>query len=202
MVAEMVIGITGGIGSGKSYILSIMEKQFGCLVLEADRIAQKLEQPSGVCFPAILQLFGREILDFYGKIDRQKLGGIVFSDRKKLEQLNQIVHPAVKETIQKRIQLSQAEEPERNIVIEAALLLEDHYDKICDRIWYIYSDIEIRKKRLKELRGYSDEKIATVIKNQLSEEIFKERCDSIIFNDTTEEELIKQIENCLRKSRQ
>lgn len=198
----MVIGITGGIGSGKSYVLSIMKERFGCLALEADRIAQELEQPDGRCFPAILQLFGREILDFDGEIDRRKLGGIVFSDREKLERLNRIVHPAVKETIQDRIRLSQAEQPKRDIVIEAALLLEDHYDRICDTIWYIYSDMEIRRRRLKELRGYSEEKIAAVIKNQLSEERFQTQCNDVIFNDTTEEELIWQIENCLKKSRQ
>lgn len=201
-MSEMVIGITGGIGSGKSYVLSIMEQRFGCLGLKADGIAQELELQSGLCYPAILQLFGKEILDLDGQIDRQKLGRMVFSDREKLVQLNRIVHPAVKETIQERIRLSQADQPNRNIVIEAALLLEDHYDQICDTIWYIYSDIEIRRKRLKELRGYSEEKIAAVMKNQLSDEIFRKQCDSIIFNDTTEIELIKQIENCLRMSRQ
>ena len=117
-------------------------------------------------------------------------------------QLNQIVHPAVKETIQQRIRFLQAEQPERDIVIEAALLLEEQYDKICDMIWYIYSDIAVRKRRLKEQRGYSEEKIAAVMKNQLSDEIFRKQCNCIIKNDTTEEELIKQIESCLKKSRQ
>ena len=144
----MVIGITGGIGSGKSYILSIMEQRYHCLVLEADRIAWELEQPSGLCYPAILQLFGREILEADGTIHRQKLGQIVFSDRKKLEQLNRIVHPAVKERIQQTIRQSQVEFPNRKIVIEAALLLEERYDKICDTIWYIYASAEVRIKRL------------------------------------------------------
>lgn len=198
----MVIGITGGIGSGKSYILSIMEQRFGCLILEADRIAWELEEPSGFCYPAILQTFGREILDLDGRIQRQKLGRIVFSNREKLMQLNQIVHPAVKKTIQQKIRLSQQKQPNRDIVIEAALLLEERYDKICDAIWYIYSDMEVRKKRLKEQRGYSEEKIAAVMANQLSDEIFRKQCNYIIENNTTEEELIKQIESCLKKSRQ
>lgn len=202
MVFGMIIGITGGIGSGKSYVLSIMEEQFGCLVLEADGIAQELEQPSGECFPLILQLFGREILDFDGQIDRKKLGGIVFSDRKQLEQLNQIVHPIVKEKIRERIRLSQVEQPKRDIVIEAALLLEDHYDSICDTIWYIYANRKVRKRRLRELRGYSEEKIAAVMKNQLSEEVFQKKCDAVIMNETTKEALIRQIEECLKKSRQ
>lgn len=202
MVFGMIIGITGGIGSGKSYVLSIMEEQFGCLVLEADGIAQELEQPSGECFPLILQLFGREILDFDGQIDRKKLGGIVFSDRKQLEQLNQIVHPIVKEKIRERIRLSQVEQPKRDIVIEAALLLEDHYDSICDTIWYVYANRKVRKRRLRELRGYSEEKIAAVMKNQLSEEVFQKKCDAVIMNETTKEALIRQIEECLKKSRQ
>ncbi len=198
----MVIGITGGIGSGKSYILSIMEQRYHCLVLEADRIAWELEQPSGLCYPAILQLFGREILEADGTIHRQKLGQIVFSDRKKLEQLNRIVHPAVKERIQQTIRQSQAEFPNRKIVIEAALLLEERYDKICDTIWYIYASEEVRRKRLKEQRGYSEEKIAAIMGNQLSDTIFREKCNCIIENDTTEEKLIEQIENCLKNSGQ
>lgn len=202
----MVIGITGGIGSGKSYLLSLMEKRFDCLVLEADQIARELQLPSGFCYPEILRTFGKEILDLDGQIDRQKLGEIVFSDREQLKRLNQIVHPAVKKTIQEKMKLSQREQPKRDIVIEAALLLEDRYDRICDTIWYIHSDEEIRRKRLKEFRGYSEEKITAVIKNQLSEEIFRKQCDCIIFNnifqENREEELIKQIENCLKTSRQ
>lgn len=198
----MIIGITGGIGSGKSYVLSVMEKRFGCLLLEADVIAWQLEQPSGSCYKAIVQLFGEEILAPDGMIDRQKLGQIVFSDQEKLKKLNQIVHPAVKEEIQKEIRQSQAEKPERIILIEAALLLEDHYDTICDTIWYIRSSEETRRKRLKERRGYSEEKICAVMKNQLSEEEFISKCDSVIDNDHTEEELVRQIEACLMHSRQ
>lgn len=198
----MIIGITGGIGSGKSYVLSVMEKRFGCLLLEADVIAWKLEQPSGSCYKAIVRLFGEEILAPNGMIDRQKLGKVVFSDPEKLKKLNQIVHPAVKEEIQKEIKQSQAERPERIILIEAALLLEDHYETICDTIWYIRAGEEIRRKRLKEKRGYSEEKIRSVMQNQLSEEEFISKCDCVIDNECTEEELIRQIEACLMYNRQ
>lgn len=198
----MVIGITGGIGSGKSYVLSIMRDRFHCLTLEADRIAWELELPSGLCYPVILSVFGKEILGLDGQIDRQKLGRIVFSDRKKLEQLNGIVHPAVKKTIQERIELMRLQCPKQDIVIEAALLIEERYDQICDELWFVYSDVEVRKRRLKEQRGYSEEKIAAVMENQLSDEIFRKRCDCVIWNDTVEKELIEQIESCLRRNRQ
>jgi len=201
-VTEMIIGITGGIGSGKSYVLSVMEKRFACLLLEADAIAFQLEQPLGSCYQPILQLFGREILASDNTIDRQKLGKIVFADKKKLKRLNQIVHPAVKKKIREEIRLSQAKEPDRIILIEAALLLEDHYDAICDTIWYIRSSEETRRKRLKEKRGYSEEKITAVMKNQLPEAEFIRQCNCVINNDGTEEELIMQIEACLKRSRQ
>ena len=90
----------------------------------------------------------------------------------------------------------------RKIVIEAALLLEERYDKICDTIWYIYASAEVRRKRLKEQRGYSEEKIAAIMGNQFSDTIFREKCNCIIENDTTEEKLIEQIENCLKNSGQ
>jgi len=208
---DMIIGITGGIGSGKSYVLSIMERQFGCLILEADVIARKLQQPSEICYSKIVQLFGKEILSLDGRIDRQKLGQIVFSDKNKLAKLNRIVHPAVKKRILEEIKRVEKEKPDpkslrkdkgRNIVIEAALLLEDHYDKICDTIWYIYAKEEIRRRRLKEFRGYTEEKIDLIIKNQLSEERFIQKCDCMIKNESTEKELIKQIEACLEKSNQ
>ena len=199
---EMVIGITGVIGSGKSYVLSIMRDRFHCLTLEADQIAWELERPSGLCYPAILSVFGQEILGLDGQIDRQKLGRIVFSDRKKLEQLNGIVHPAVKKTIQERIERLQMQYPKQDIVLEAALLIEEHYDQICDELWFIYSEAAVRKRRLKQQRGYSEEKIAAVMENQLSDEIFRKHCDCVIWNDTSEKELIEQIESCLRRNRQ
>lgn len=198
----MIIGITGGIGSGKSYVLAVMEKRFGCLLLEADAIARQLEQPSGVCYHEILQLFGREILAPDNTIDRQKLGKIVFADKEKLKKLNRIVHPAVKEKIREEIRRSQEKEPARIILIEAALLLEDHYDVICDTIWYIRASEATRRKRLKEKRGYSEDKINAVMKNQLSEEEFIRQCDCVIDNDSTEEELMIQLEACLTHSRQ
>ena len=96
----------------------------------------------------------------------------------------------------------QAQYPKRDIVIEAALLIEERYDQICDVLWFIYSDVTVRIRRLKEQRGYSEEKIAAVMENQLSDEIFRKWCNCVIQNDTTEKELIQQIENCLGRSRQ
>ncbi len=194
----MVIGITGGIGAGKSQVLALMEQEFGAAVLVADEIAHQLTEPGHICYEHITEEFGREILIPDGRIDRKKLAAIVFADPIRLKKLNQIVHPMVKEYIRGEISCLQLEEPAKIIVIEAALLIEDHYDEICDEIWYIYAEESVRRERLKKSRGYSDTKIDDIMKNQLSDEEFRKNCQKIIDNShslsKTREELKKALE--------
>ena len=96
------IGITGGVGAGKSTVLGFLETDFQAVVCEADKVAHKLQEPGEVCYEEIIEEFGCGILDGDGKIDRKKLGNIVFADEKKLQRLNRIVHPRVKEYIRKK----------------------------------------------------------------------------------------------------
>ncbi|MCD7814758.1 MAG: dephospho-CoA kinase [Lachnospiraceae bacterium] len=178
-----VLGITGGVGAGKSTVLSYLRKQYGARILEADRIGHLVQQPGELCWKHIIETFGNEILAEDGTIDRGRLGAIVYADRKKMEQLNAIVHPAVKKRILEEIASFRAQTlAEDFLVIEAALLLEDHYDDICDEVWYIYADESTRAKRLMGSRGYSPEKIRQIMQNQLREEEFRRRCQVVIDN--------------------
>ena len=176
-----VIGITGGVGSGKSRVLEYLQSKYRAVICQADQVAWKLQEPGQKCYREIVEFFGSEILSENQEIDRKKLGEIVFSDKSKLEVLNQMMHPAVKEDIKEKIR----EEKRKGtdcFVIEAALLLEDNYAEICDEIWYIYTDEQVRRARLKESRKYSDEKINRIMKQQLSEDEFRARCQITIDN--------------------
>ena len=193
-----VIGITGGVGSGKSQVLSYMKERFGAVVCQADHIAWELQEPEKKCYTQIVEHFGSEILYKDGRIDRKKLGQIVFSNQEELLVLNGIMHPAVKEEILNRI-CDAREIGNKYFLIEAALLLEDGYKQICDEMWYIYTDEITRRFRLKESRAYSDEKIDAIIASQLSEEIFRKECQIVIDNSGDFEDTCYQIEKYMKQ---
>lgn len=191
-----IIGITGGVGSGKSRVLSFMEEEYKAIICQADHVAWKLQEPGEKCYHEIVTYFGIEILNDDKTINRKKLGQIVFGDDTKLQVLNQIMHPAVKEYIKEQIQ-SEVRKGTTLFVLEAALLLEEHYDEICDEVWYIYTREEIRRVRLKESRQYSDEKINAIIASQLSEEYFQKHCQIVIDNSRNFEDTCNQIEKAM-----
>ena len=145
----------------------------------------------------IVETFGDSILQEDGAIDRQKLGSIVFADEKKLEQLNGITHPNVKEEIKRRIAKIRKKGEASMIVLEAALLIESGYEDIYDELWYIYVNRETRYERLKEGRGYTREKTDSIMNNQLSEEEFRAHAQVIIDNSYDIEQTKKQIHEIL-----
>ena len=194
------IGITGGVGAGKSTVLGYLADHYGARVIEADRVAHLLQQPGGDCYDAIVNCFGREILFPDGRINREILGKIVYADQKQLKVLNRIVHPAVKTYIIDIIAQERKKGAVPFVTIEAALLLEDGYDQICDEIWYIYADEAARTKRLQSSRGYSPEKIRSVMANQRDEEGYRSGCKLVIDNSSDfVENTYEQIDKGLRE---
>lgn len=195
-----VLGITGGVGAGKSTVLGYLADHYGARVIEADRVAHLLQQPGGDCYDAIVNCFGREILFPDGRINREILGKIVYADQKQLKVLNRIVHPAVKTYIIEIIAQERKKGAVPFVTIEAALLLEDGYDQICDEIWYIYADEATRTKRLQSSRGYSPEKIRSVMANQRDEEGYRSGCKLVIDNSSDfVENTYEQIDKGLRE---
>ena len=186
-----IIGVTGGVGSGKSQVLAYLEKHFGAVVCQADHVAWDLQKPGAKGYLDIVKHFGTKVLNEDETINRKKLGEIVFGNPEELLVLNQIMHPAVKEEIKDIIRLEE-EKGTRYFVLEAALLLEEAYNQICDEIWYIYSNETVRRQRLKESRMYTDEKIDAILASQMSECEFREQCHIVIdnngeFSDTCEQ---------------
>jgi dephospho-CoA kinase len=158
-----------------------------------------LQEPGQECFRQIAADFGAEVLQADGTLDRGALAAVVFADEAKLQQLNEIVHPAVKAYIIEEIARERIKGEVPFVVIEAALLLEDHYDEICDEIWYIHTDLEVRKKRLMASRGYTEEKVAAIVSSQLSEKEYRSRCDRMIDNSSDRvEQTYIQIDQSLK----
>ncbi len=191
-----IIGITGGVGSGKSRVLSFMEEKYNAIICQADQVAWKLQEPKQACYESITEHFGTQILQKDKTIDRRILGEIVFGNKEEMAILNRIVHPEVKAYIKDQI-----EEEKRAgtscFVLEAALLLEDHYDEICDEIWYIYTEESIRRMRLKDSRGYSDEKISAIMASQMPEDVFRKKCQIVIDNSSEFERTQIEIEKAM-----
>lgn len=195
MKTMRILGITGGVGAGKSTILSYLRERYGARVILADEVGHMVQEPGEECYRKIVEQFGTDILCDLEKtdsrnaenqlrIDRQKLGALVYTDRCALEQLNQLVHPAVKAWIRKEIAAERQKNEVPFVVVEAALLLEDGYDQICDEIWYIYTEPQVRIRRLMASRGYSAEKIQNIMNNQMQDAEFRSRCDLTIDNSS------------------
>lgn len=194
-----IIGITGGIGSGKSTVLAYMEEQYHAYILQTDQIAHKLQEPDQICYKKIKNLFGKDILQEDGWIDRVKLGNLVFADREKLNLLNQIIHPEVKTYVKKEIRHAQTEGIEL-VLIESALLLEDHYEELCDELWYIYAKEDVRIQRLKDSRNLKEEKIRKIMDSQAEEQVFRSVCDVTIDNSELFSKTREQIENAMKET--
>ncbi len=187
-----ILGITGGVGSGKSAVLDHLEAEYHAVICQLDDVARMLQQNGQVCFIKIVETFGEEVIGKDQELDRQKLSEIVFSDAKKLQQLNEIVHPEVKQWVIKDI----ADKENLGVplyVIEAALLPTAGYETICDEMWYIYTNEKVRTERLKASRGYSEERIRNMIASQPKEEVFRKACCAVIENSGTFEDTKKQI---------
>lgn len=189
-----VIGITGGVGAGKSEILKYLKEHCRCRIIMADLVAHQLEEPGQVCYDKLVGLLGTEILEADGQIEKGRMAARIFRQKELLQQVNAIVHPAVKEYIKDVIATERAKGEIDVLFLEAALLIEDGYESIVDELWYIHTDVEIRRSRLKSSRGYSDEKIDSIISGQLPEETFYEHCQVVLENSGTLEDVYRQID--------
>lgn len=192
------IGITGGVGAGKSAILDFIREHYRAKVVLADDLAKELMEPGTACHKKLLEAFyGDGVFDETGVMDREKMAALLFTKPKKRQEMNAIVHPAVKEEILRQV----AEEREKGelsyFFLEAALLIEEHYDAICDELWYIYTSEEKRRQRLEQNRGYSPERIERMMASQLPEQVFFEHCAVVIDNNGTPEEAIRQVTEIL-----
>ena len=185
-----VIGITGGVGSGKSEILRLLKEEFGAKLLMADDIAHEVMAPGGEASRRIEEAFGADYLKPDKSVDRQKMAELIFKDADALETMNSIVHPAVWRRIEEGIRTA----PEKLVAVEAALFDEEH-NRMFDEVWYVYTSKENRISRLMASR----EKCMDIMGNQRSEEEFRAMADRVIDNNRTIEDVRQQIERILNE---
>lgn len=188
-----IIGVTGGVGAGKSTVLQYLKKTYGADIIQADEVGHEVMEPGEEAYRAVLAEFGEEILGADNRIDRKRLGAIVFADSAKLSRLNAIIHPAVKSEILKRLKKA-GEAGKPYAVVEAALFLEENYGAFCDETWYIYTNEEKRRERLKKSRGYTDERVDQILGNQKSHKEFLSYCQTVIDNNGSDSDTYRQID--------
>ena len=186
-----IIGLTGGVGSGKTQILEYLNDKYGATICQADKVAKHLQKKGTECFKKIVDEFGDAVVGEDGELDRKELGKMVFSSAEKLQCLNAIVHPAVLKWVQKDI-VEKRKQGKPLYVVEAALLT-DTGRELCDEMWYIYTSENIRRQRLKASRHYTDEKITDMIASQPSEDTFRQACQAVIDNSGDSEDTKRQI---------
>lgn len=190
----MIIGVMGGVGSGKSTVLNYLGNNYEANIIEADKVAKEVMLPGNDVYNEIVKTFPEVIAD--NKIDSKKLAEIVFNDKEQLEKLNSITHPGAVKEIVSRIKSSK----NRIIVVESAILLGSGVEQYCDELWFVFCNRDTRIKRLMQTRGYSKEKCISVIESQPADEEYNKVADEFIDNSYSEENTREQIDLILNTS--
>lgn len=192
----VVIGITGGVGAGKSRVLAYLKEAYGAVTVEMDAVGRELMEPESACYPHVLRLFPEALLAD-GRLDRGVIAKTVFGNPKKLAALNGVIHPAVyAECVRRMTEASKAGKP--LFVMESAILVQSGYAGICQEIWYVFADREARMGRLSDSRGYSRERSENVMASQFSEEEYRTTANFLLDNSGDFEDTKKAIDRRLR----
>ncbi len=188
----IVIGLTGGIGSGKSEV-SRKLKELGAEVIDADRVGHEAYLPHTPAWEEVVAAFGQEILQPSGEVDRRKLGGIVFSDPKALARLNAIMHPKMYEMLRERLDVLRSQAT-KVAVIEAAILIEANWTPLVDEVWVTEASEDVVVERVGKRNNLPAEEILRRIRSQMSREERAKHATATITNNTSLEELHRQVE--------
>lgn len=193
-----VIGITGGVGSGKSLIADIMKNDYHAFLINTDQIAHRLMEKGMVSYNLIVQYFGEGILNSSGEIDRAALGNIVYHDTDRLLKLNSFTHPYVMDYVRTLIE-EKRKQKEELICVETALPIQAGLKGFCDAIWYVFAPEAVRRERLSQARNYDEQKIDRIFKNQITDSEYRETSTHILINDCPKEKIMEQIKVLLEK---
>ncbi len=188
-----VIGLTGGIGSGKSTVVRRLV-ELGALAIDADKVGHEIYLPGTPGFAAVVAAFGKEIVAPDGTIDRKALGAKVFADANALARLNAIAHPRIADAIRERIERLRASGETRPVVLEAAVLIEAGWKALVDEVWVVVAPPPVAIERLARDRGLSREEAARRIAAQLTNEGRAAHADVVIANDGALEDLLKEVD--------
>lgn len=190
---KFILGITGGVGSGKSRILDILQKDYGFHVIQADQVARQLMEPGMESYHAVVDYLGPAVVKEDKSLDREVMADIIFHDPIKRKRVDELTHPLVWKAAMKEAR----EAREGRVVIEAAIPSKEFRDK-CSKMWYVYTSRENRMERLRESRGYTQEKTESIMDSQAPEAGFREFSDAVIDNNGSVEDTRKQIRRLLK----
>ena len=184
----LTIGLTGGIGSGKSTVAQILG-EFGAPILDADKVAHTTYAPGGPAYDAVIAAFGAQVLAADRTIDRKKLGAVVFGNSEQLNKLTSIVWPATFESIRSNVAELRTGGAKLPIVVEAAILIEANWQPLFDEIWLVRAPREQVVTRIEIQRGLKPSETETRIRAQLSDEERAKHATLVIENNGSIEEL-------------
>lgn len=184
----MIIGIIGGVGSGKSTVLDYLEEKYNANIIKSDLVAKDIMTPGHKVYHKVLSTFP-EVND-NGNIDRTKLAEIVFNDKDKLNLLNSITHPGTIDEINRLIDISKSDVT----VVESAILIGSGIEKRCHELWFVYCEREERIRRLISSRGYSRQKAIDIINSQPDDDEYNFYADECIDNSSTPSSTMEQID--------
>ena len=178
----LTIGLTGGIGSGKSTAAKILA-EFGAPIIDADKVAHTTYAPDGAAYDAVIAAFGAEIVAVDRTIDRKKLGAIVFGNPDRLNKLTSIVWPATFKSIRAQLDGLRASGEKMPVVVEAAILIEASWQPLCDEIWLVRASRQAVIDRIERQRGLKPEETEARIRAQLSDDERAKHASLVIDND-------------------
>ena len=179
-----IISITGGVGSGKSEVLRVLQEEFDAEIIKADEVAHQLMEPGKKGYQHVVEALGDSFLNKDGSIDRKKLAALIFQNKEAVETMNAIIHPMAWEEIRYAINHS-----DKEIIVVEAALYDDEHNAMFDEIWYVYTSVENRIK----------EKCRGIMANQASEDDYRSFATRVLDNNGGIEDIRKQIASFLGK---
>ncbi|MBO0472916.1 dephospho-CoA kinase [Enterococcus sp. DIV0840] len=193
----MILGLTGGIATGKSTVVTVY-KGLNFPIVDADVIAREIVEVGTPALEKVVAVFGSEIVSKYGSLDRKKLGEIIFSDEKKRKKLNEILSPFLKKAILTQIADKKNQAP--LVIVDIPLLFEGGYDKFVDKVAVVYVPEETQLARLMKRDNLTQAEAQQRIKSQLSIEKKKEKADIVFDNQKSIEETEKIVQKWVSKN--
>jgi dephospho-CoA kinase len=188
----ITIGLTGGIGSGKSAVTAIL-RELGAPIVDADKVGHEVYRPEGPAYGELVAAFGEQVLAPDKTIDRRKLGRVVFADPAALKRLNSIVHPKIFVRMREMIAGMRAKGEKLPIVVEAAILVEANWQPLFSEIWLVIAPRDSVFSRLERDRGMNAEQTESRIKSQISDQARRQHASVIIENDGTLDDLRSKV---------
>ena len=190
-----IVGLTGGISSGKSTVSSYL-KQLKIPVIDADEVARKVVEPNSQGAIEIRKAFGSDVFEEDGSLNRQKLGALIFSNTENRKKLDELLQPLIKIMILDEIE-EYRQKGETMIVLDLPLLFEKHYEKLCEEIIVVYVPRELQLERLMKRNQYTKQEALSRIDSQLSIEEKRKRATVLLDNQGTVQQLYQQVEQWL-----